>query len=72
MFGSADRFADFFIPMTKVYTCNKHLQSLEQKLVRMHSNYPGRYASRSDDQFAFLIEQGEFSADIVRQIHTLT
>ena len=71
-FGALDRFADFFSPLSKMQGCNKLIQYLEGKLVRMHANYPGAFASRTGDEFAFLIEQGEFAADAIRLTHEIT
>ena len=48
------------------------MQDLEGKLVRMHYNYPGAFASRTNDNFAYMIEQGEFAADAFRLTHEIT
>ena len=72
-FGFADRLASFFSPHSKMQNCNRLLEKVEEKLVRIQENYMGRYVnSEEENYYNYMIQQGELWADILRQVHPFT
>ena len=55
MFGTIDRFTDFFTPESKMRKIKNLFSTLEQKIIRYTDNYYTKYYSYNNTIYDFVI-----------------